>query len=1466
MNSSDPGYHKSFTGYAKQPVNTQVSGTEVSWSEYYQKLARKEYVTQIVSRLINNIPLSSEEKNDLLTYVANSRFNFGIGSSQIHDMNQQQDCVLLNYLTDKFKIRCGENPAKFVQLLESEQKTQNALLAQYKQAIERLEDDGRILRLQIQEEKQRFVQIVKKLEKRLQETRDKYMSLKEQYKQVQLEKARPAFDFNDIANVLKQKEDFITQLKNKSRSQKFKLMSQIVQLGQLIKALKNALNEAPSEKNNMSLSQVHSKRHSAMPESPKQDKFRRMQSQPKNDSRGIRDDTLSMGSLDQFMENKGKFDVVAIETVMDEIAQKRSLLESMSRINTTEQEKRLMFASAPGVRSSLDRQTEQYHSIKPSSIHQDDLREEINILFKRLEFIGSQVEVNMKLIETKILSCYKKYKTDELLNLRDNQKLFQKFEHISKYLSGNDITSHYFELLSIKSLIDNAKKSDAPMADKLARESRRPEQIIEEELTKQKCGFYEKEKEFQSLKTKVSELKDINEYLMKIVRSHEATIEQLREEMDKERLRLTPKSQPPIQKTGKTIKFGSANEIHQTERQLESNFNHFPNVFSRNETISKTTIPFTDSPFEDHQAQVEEPLMKAYGPKFTFTKYGPAYLHLQQTNSNLQNCNLYLKHQLSLKNSALGIEQYLSQLYFDAIKNELTTPRKSSVKAVLANLKRGNARQAKDDWRIKYSEVEKQLSFAKNEIERLNQMLKTNSDSFRQEYSRIQFDKQNLSTQLSQTLADKSQAEMDRKTLAEKYNQLVADFHQKQNEFQSLEKYIRGQENLASQKEAEKSTQSTAHQTEIDRLKTEMKKLSAIVQNNKEAMADIEAAHKEEVEDLQSLIRSQEHQINALIADNERYIASIRMSVQNNEAISRRTSRQETAEMAEKLKTQEVIFKRFTTKHTKDLDEVNQQVSLLEDRVVKLTINLNNIVSRNSLTFSRRSELFKKELLKDWLQARLDTLKETVFSKLSESALSTSNINKVRREKLETIRKMLNDRDQIIEDYQSFVFRVKDLVGRDDRSENIELILRKVEGLNKFKQIVTEMNSQLNLQITENSWEGEIKKLHASRESCVVFQNMFGDWPNENASFTELIEKLYIIKQKTRFYETISGITQEPIDLMDDKSVERFAKNYEHAMKLCSVISKALNKSFDQVTPKELENCLSGKAADSQHDVRSQRGAFSRNVLGDSFILDDGESQNDPKVKLIIEKYNEELKKAKASIENMTLENNILTDKFFKYQEEIYSLKEELEQKNQELNELRESRNNAENRNSSSNNAEKTKIKNMQANIKNLEKSLEVAKTIFDALGLSMKDKDLKEKFNEKINQLKSSPGPIQLEFQSRKKTPPPYYLHNIDEDKYNDDNLSISKSNIESQNDIEIKTFNQNFPTKSRNQTKSYSDQNKVMKKNYFITSFMNYDKGLKNTNMFDIGSIDRKDQDNDNKRSYEHDTQEDRSMRFNN
>ena len=1256
------------------------------------------------------------------------------------------------------------------------------------------------------------------------------------------------------------------QLKSKSRSQKFKLMSQIAQLSQLAKALRHALTDSPAERNFMSFSQIHSKCHSAIPDSPKEQKYPRLQSQQKTDGRGIRDDTLSMGSLDQLMENKGKFEVAAIEAIIDEIAQKRSLLDNMARLNTTEQEKRLMFASVPGVRSSIDRQTEQYHSIKESSIHQEDLREDIRVLFRRLEFIGSQVEVNLKLVETKILSFYKKFKTDELLNLRDNQKLLQKFEQVSKYLSGNDISTHYFELLNIRAMIDGAKKGEVLVDDRLAGESRRPEQIIEEELLKQRFGFYEKEKEAQSLKMKVSELKDINEYLMKIVRNHEATIEQLRDEMERERLRMSPKSQPPAQKNTKGIQFSSINEITQTERQLESNFNHFQNAYGRNESASKTYLPFTDSPFEDRRVQPQETMIKSDQKKFAFSICGPLLFYCQSLKPNPLDVESQLGGQADLKNQDLTIDLHSPREHLKGVKEHPVTPDWSSFEMPLANRNGSHAPKKSDDWHIQYSEIEQELSIARNEIERLNRMLQTNSDSFKQEYGRIQIEKQNLTTQMSQALAEKSQAELDRKALAEKYNRLVGEFNLKQDECLNLEKFICEHESRANQRDAEKTAQSAAQHTEIERLKAEVKKLSAVVQNNREAMADAETTHKEEVEDLQSLIRSQEHQINALIADNERYIASIRMSVQNSDAVSRRTSRQEATEMAEKLKTQEVLLKRFTAKHSKDLEEINLQVLFLEDRVFKLTMSLNNIVSRNSLTLSRKSELFKKELLKDWLQARLDTLKETTFSKMTESALSTASITKIRRDKLETIRKMLSDRDQIIEDLQSFIFRVRDAVGRDDRSENLELILRKVDGLGKYKQIIAELNGQLNLQITEHSWEGEIKKLHASRESCVVFQNMFGDWPNENASFTELIEKLYIIKQKTRFYETVSSITPESVDLLDDKSVEKFAKNYEHSMKLCAVISKVLNKPFDNVTLKELEICMSGKVADSQHDVRSQRGAFSRNVLGDSFMLDDGEFQNDPKVRIIQEKYSEELKKARASIENMTLENNILTDKFFKYQEEIYSLKEELEQKNQELNELRESRNNVENRNSSSNNAEKTKIKNMQANIKNLEKSLEVAKTIFEAIGLSMRDKDLKEKFTEKINQLKSSPGPVQLEFQSRKKNPPPYYLHNIDEDKYNDDNLSLSKSNVESQNDIEIKTFNQNFPTKSRNQTKSYSDQNKVMKKNYFITSFMNYDKGIKNTNMYDIGLMDRKDPDKEHKRSYEHETQEDRSMRFNN
>jgi hypothetical protein len=1316
MHSQDNGFSK-YSQSTYKPFPAEPSSVKnVLVSDYYQKLGNKGYMTQIVSRLVANLTLTTEEKSDLMNYVSNSRLSYGLSSSTNDEAPVSQDNALLIYLGSRFKVSLTENATQFIRLLESEKQAHSANISRYRLLIERHEEENRNMVAKFQEEKLKFIHIVKRLERKLNDSVDKYDSLKSEVKASDIEKQKSVFDFNDIATILRQKENSIVELKENFRSQKFKFMAQVVQLGQIVKSFKQAFSDLVINRNSNIPVDKNKKRQSTLEDSPKHtEKYCRIPSFQKHESRRLKDDTLSMGSLDFGAESRGKFDAATVGSLLEELTLKQNLLNNIEKTKRKSHIEHQTYIGGPVRSSSNDHPYNPNQSVKEILIRKTELQEDIARISKRLNTAYSQLDASLKLTETKIISCYKKHKTEDLMNIKEMQSFFQSKSIPSRFLAPNDIAGSYLELLNIRSIIDGKRKMADPN-ELTGRQS--PKEIVEEELSKQKFGFYEKEKEIHSMRAKVVELKDLNEYLIKEVRNHEVLNQTLREELEK-------KSKEAIL------------AIKDYPRKINA--------------LVGSPSPILIQAQEDLKSQnllLSTKLQKIEAACIELRSLNKL---LESANFNVSNANLRLKNNIINLENEIVIDEYLNGLSSGFLSKTVESIDRASAQAQLSR------------WKHRGFEMK---------------------------------------------------------------NKARAIF---QAEKQELCKDISAYEKLIKDREVSHGQQLQSLRNEISDVSQINRKLATQCQNDRVLFDRLESSHREEICELQSTIRMHEHQINSLVTENERYVASLKLTKQVSlESANRKAIRQDSIESADRFKSQEVAMKRFMTKHLKNFEELSHQVMYLEERVMKVTASFGSLASKGSYTMSRRSDLFKKELLKEWLQTRLDTIKETLGRQIEKSSFNNSNIKRLKLEKMEVIRKLLVERDCALGSFQNFFTEIYILLGIQGRPISGEALIFEIRKNMNIRFLFLLVIKQLNITHIDDKLLLEVEKIRESRD---LSNGNIGDlvgMSKSNKLISEFANNLSLMKQKQHFFDRVAEKSSEPVDPSSEESIERFIGNYNLCITARSALSKTFGKPFDQLTAHDIEQGLSRKESNSVFDVKSHIGTFSRNIMGDSVINEDPDFTNDPKIRIVIDKYKDEIKKIKGSLENMTAENGTLTDKFFQHQEEIYILKEELLQKNQELEAIREFRNSTDNKDSGSCKMEKSKLRNLQTNIKNLEKKLDLQKSIFDALNLNTNDKELKEKFVQRINELKTSPQLFQIEVATKPRNSKKYNLYEIEEDRYLNDNLSISKSNIGSESDMEIKTLNQNSKPafKSSGKNKAFSDQNKINKKSYFITSFVNYDK----------------------------------------
>jgi len=232
-----------FTERKTTPLDRSPARASINVSNYFEKLTTSTYVSSILSKIYNSLILTSEEKTGFMNYMAQLRTGGERGSnSNVLPVERE----IFKYVVDRYGFSGGDNIATIIQAMESERSQNNALIAQLKKSMQRVEEENAKLKQIMLAEKQKVLGVISKLESNIKETDSKYSQLKKYCKHLEEQKQSPKIDLKEIASVIKLKVKEAEKQREEKVHMKYKLMSLVVCLNGMQGTIRNANDSAMS--------------------------------------------------------------------------------------------------------------------------------------------------------------------------------------------------------------------------------------------------------------------------------------------------------------------------------------------------------------------------------------------------------------------------------------------------------------------------------------------------------------------------------------------------------------------------------------------------------------------------------------------------------------------------------------------------------------------------------------------------------------------------------------------------------------------------------------------------------------------------------------------------------------------------------------------------------------------------------------------------------------------------------------------------------------------------------------------------------------------------------------------------------------------------------------------------------------------------------------------------------------------
>lgn len=500
------------------------------------------------------------------------------------------------------------------------------------------------------------------------------------------------------------------------------------------------------------------------------------------------------------------------------------------------------------------------------------------------------------------------------------------------------------------------------------------------------------------------------------------------------------------------------------------------------------------------------------------------------------------------------------------------------------------------------------------------------------------------------------------------------------------------------------------------------------------------------------------------------------------------------------------------------IDEVANGIEDAESRTANLQVNVESIK-------------FICEKLRFQGKKSEDSLRKTVKNVVSWQNSVDKNLNNQvakNKQKLKLLKDKLQKIRLLISEHQKSTNSMKSIC----RSLEVEMSPNNLhQCLSKIKELKTNSSSMsfikqhFNLSSNRECEIEELQILKKSEQLRLLIEKKF-QIALDSENVDDIIQIFVDDRQKARMLDKITSIIETNVNASDTQSSERFLWMITKIKTIIKHIETEAQNSFQNLSSKDIEDLFikykSDRNLKSSDNIDKVKKVIIE-VFRPTFM---DENNFVPWLTKFCEDLAQKQIEDKKELQAKDAENQQFIDRFIEMKTEIYNLMKQLENKSKHLEQEKQKKLTESSQDNGKTESFKIKIKNLQKNITDLEKKLEVCRSVLVAMGLNPNDKDIRIKFEEKMNEFRKNPALMKFEFKERRRSSNQKNknLDNIREIDF-DETREIGHE-VASLYVSEHRTFttqNNQLREEKKDGSTSEHGTSKSQKKSYFVKSFLN-------------------------------------------
>lgn len=500
------------------------------------------------------------------------------------------------------------------------------------------------------------------------------------------------------------------------------------------------------------------------------------------------------------------------------------------------------------------------------------------------------------------------------------------------------------------------------------------------------------------------------------------------------------------------------------------------------------------------------------------------------------------------------------------------------------------------------------------------------------------------------------------------------------------------------------------------------------------------------------------------------------------------------------------------------IDNASKGIEDAEARTSTIQVNIESIrfiCQKMRFQAARTEEMCRKAIIKA-LQTQVK-----INSENDAKILKTKQKLKQLKDKFVKVKLLFSENQKTNNSLKS----ICRLLEVEPSPNHLHQCLSKIKELKSDSSNMNFIKNQFNLSSNRECEIEELQRLKKAEELVNSLESSF-KISLESENVNDIIRILIEDRQKSRMLDQVTSIIDTNVSPNDTSSCEKFLLMIMKIKTIIKQIETEVQNSFLNLSSKDIDDFFSRYKSDRNLKSSETIDRVKKVIietLKPTFIDENNFIQWLTK---FCEALSQKQIEDKKELQSKEMENQKFIDRFIEMQTEIYNLKEQLDNKSKHLEQEKLKKVAESSQDNVKNDSLKIKIKNLQKNISDLEKKLESCRSIITALGLNTNDKDLKLKFEQKMNEFKKNPALIKYEFKDKRKpsNQKNYNLENVREIDFDDvREFGGEMASIYVSEHRTFTTEKGQLRDEIKDNSASERGTNKSQKRSYFVKSFLN-------------------------------------------